>query len=174
MIDWKSSRSSFKSASRDDDWPAMATLRARERTADLEGVREGPRHIRAVSIVTWRHVQAKERSFCVSCELLRSSRVLHFPQASREGRATDRELSLRWARATCRSHRKGIPRRISEARMKSERNNGYLRTTTIVAEQPADLSGSGSIGQDGAPTANPLQVRGSSRWLSCSRVSCVP
>lgn len=42
--------------------------------------------------------------------------------------------------------------------MKSERNNGYLRTTTIVAEQPADLSGSGSIGQDGAPTANPLQV----------------
>lgn len=89
MIDWKSSRSSFKSASRDDDWPAMATLRARERTADLEGVREGPRHIRAVSIVTWRHVQAKERSFCVSCELLRSpSRVLHFPQASREGRGS--------------------------------------------------------------------------------------
>ncbi|KAL6430283.1 hypothetical protein ACFW04_007774 [Cataglyphis niger] len=42
--------------------------------------------------------------------------------------------------------------------MKSERNNGYLRTTTVVAEQPADLSGSGSIAQDGAPTANSLQV----------------
>ncbi|XP_070151013.1 neprilysin-1 [Polyergus mexicanus] len=47
--------------------------------------------------------------------------------------------------------------------MKSERNNGYLRTTTVVAEQPADLSGSGSIAQDGAPTANPLQVTYGSR-----------
>lgn len=66
MIDWESSRSSFQSASRDDDWPAMATLRARERTADLEGVREGPRHIRAVPIVTWRYKyrQKSVRSAC--------------------------------------------------------------------------------------------------------------
>lgn len=167
MIDWESCRSSFKSAPKDDDWSAMASLRARERTADLEGVREGPRHIRAVPIVTWRHIyrRKKAKELFVSArptELLRfPSRVLYFPQASREGRAADRELSLRWARAICRSHRKGIPRRISEARMKSERNNGYLRTTTVVAEQPADLSGSGSIAQDGAPTANSLQVRGS-------------
>lgn len=42
--------------------------------------------------------------------------------------------------------------------MKSERNNGYLRTTPVVTEQPADLSGSGSIVQDGPPIANPVQV----------------
>lgn len=166
MMDWKSSRSSFKSASRDDDWPAMATLRARERTADLEDVREGPRHIRTVSIVTWRYKDEGASDLTYPA----SSREISFPRSAlpagfaRRPCVADRKLSLRWARATCRSHRKGIPRRISEARMKSERNNGYLRTTTIVAEQPADLSGSGPIGQDGAPTANPLQVRGS--WLS--------
>ncbi|EZA54238.1 Membrane metallo-endopeptidase-like protein [Ooceraea biroi] len=42
--------------------------------------------------------------------------------------------------------------------MKSERNNGYLRASTVVTEQSTDSPGPGSVEQDAAPIANPLQV----------------
>ncbi|XP_012224491.1 neprilysin-1 [Linepithema humile] len=43
--------------------------------------------------------------------------------------------------------------------MKAEKNNGYLRSSTIVTESSADLPISRLVGQDcTAPTINPLQV----------------
>jgi len=42
--------------------------------------------------------------------------------------------------------------------MKAEKNNGYLRASTIVTEQSADLPISRLVGQETAPTVNPLQV----------------
>lgn len=42
--------------------------------------------------------------------------------------------------------------------MKAEKNNGYLRSATIVTEQSTDLPISRLVDQDTAPTVNSLQV----------------
>lgn len=135
MIDWKSSRSSFKSASRDDDWPAMATLRARERTADLEGVREGPRYIRAVSIVTWRHVH-RRRS-------VRSA----YPASSWDilpAFCTSRRLREKIVPriANCLSDEQELPARIERISREGSARRGWSpkETTDIYEPLPSSLN----------------------------------